>query len=263
MLNLKGFLEKKDNEIVGIASTQMPDRDGEVILQEGWDLTNFKMNPVLLASHNYHEFPIGKVTDIMVENNQLIFKAIFSEATQAAKEAYALVKEGILSTFSVGFIPREYDASGAVISKAELLEISLVSVPANAQAVVLAKSFKDNDLATKLIKEWLKNDMLKKEVEELEKEEEKVEEGSVVEEEKKEEVEEVLPQEVEVTEGKMIECECGKKYILKLASQSVEEKREEEGEGRSIEEANIQLLKKTVGSLQLLLSGLNRKEDRK
>lgn len=262
MLNLKGFLEKKDNEIVGIASTQMPDRDGEVILQEGWDLTNFKMNPVLLASHNYHEFPIGKVTDIMVENNQLIFKAIFSEATQAAKEAYALVKEGILSTFSVGFIPREYDASGAVISKAELLEISLVSVPANAQAVVLAKSFKDNDLATKLIKEWLKNDMLKKEVEELEKED-KVDEGAVEGEKEQEVTAEVLPQEVEATEGKEIECECGKKYILKLASQSVEEKREEEGEGRSIEEANIQLLKKTVGSLQLLLSGLNRKEDRK
>jgi len=154
---LKGLLERQEGEIVGIASTEMPDRDGEIIKQDGWDLTNFKSNPVIMVSHNYQDFPIGKATDIFIDKQigRLQFKAVFSQATQKAKEAYALVKEGILNTFSVGFIPREYDQKdNSIITKAELLEISLVAVPANPGAIVLAKGMKDNVLAKDFVEEW-------------------------------------------------------------------------------------------------------------
>lgn len=157
MINkLKGYLEKQEGEIVGIASTEAVDRDGEVIMQNGWDLTNFKANPVILASHNYYEFPIGKATDIQVNDGKLVFKMLFSQATEKAKEAYQLVQEGILKSFSVGFIPREYDQTRPnTITKAELLEISLVTVPANPEALVLAKGMKDNRLAQDMLKHWL------------------------------------------------------------------------------------------------------------
>lgn len=172
MQKLKGYLDIKEGEIVGIASTEKMDRDGEVIKQDGWDLSNFKKNPVLLASHNYHEFPIGKATNIKVEDKRLVFKAVFSQATQKAIEAYQLVKEGILKSFSVGFIPREYDEKDrSVITKAELLEISLVAVPANPQAIVTAKEFKDNSLAKELVKMWLLDEETKKSVTELEEDE--------------------------------------------------------------------------------------------
>jgi len=155
MNKLKGYLEIKEGEIMGIASTEATDRDGEIIKQAGWDLTNFNKNPVLMVAHNYQEFPIGKATNISVEGNQLIFKAVFSKATQKAREAYELVKEGILSAFSVGFIPREYDAKDQnTITKAELLEISLVPVPANPEAVVLAKGFKNNEIANFIVKNF-------------------------------------------------------------------------------------------------------------
>lgn len=171
---LKGVLSLQDGEIMGIASTQSPDRDGEIIMQNGWDLNNFKQNPVILASHNYHDFPIGKATNIQVEDDKLTFKMVFSKATEEAKQAYELVKEGILNCFSVGFIPREFDSNNQnIITKSELLEISLVSVPANPQAVVMAKSFKGNKLAESLIKEWLLDKKLEKEVYELENKEEK------------------------------------------------------------------------------------------
>jgi HK97 family phage prohead protease len=250
MNKLKGFLEQKEGEIIGIASTESPDRDGEVIKQDGWDLTNFKSNPVLLASHNYHEFPIGKATDIAIQDGKLIFKAIFSEATEKAKEAYALVKEGILSAFSVGFIPREYDSKEAgVITKAELLEISLVAVPANPQAVVLAKSFsesnKENELAKELVRMW------------------EVKEAPLDEVSETEEAEEVEPQEVELGEDKTVKCDCGKTYIIKLASEDGNVEVGEEGEKVDGSELDIKVLQRATGYLQELLHNLKKgKEDR-
>ena len=158
MEKLKGYLKVKDGEITGIASTQAQDRDGEVILQSGWDLNNYMQNPVLMLMHNYQEFPVGKVTEIGVKDGKLQFTAIFSNATEKAKEAYALVKEGVLSAFSVGFIPRNYD--GNTITEAELLEISLVPVPANPQAVVLAKQFQEkNEIARYIVKNFLVEDV--------------------------------------------------------------------------------------------------------
>lgn len=169
LYKLKGLLEKKDGEVIGIASTADPDRDNEVIDQNGWDLTNFLANPVILAHHNYHNFPIGKAVEIGVENGKLMFKMVFSQATEEAKQAYQLVQEGILRTFSVGYIPREFDSKDQNITrKAELLEISLVAVPANPKAVVFAKSMTDNDLAVALCKEWLLDEKLRGEVERLE-----------------------------------------------------------------------------------------------
>ena len=182
LYKLKGLLEKKDGEVIGIASTADPDRDNEIIDQNGWDLTNFLANPVILAHHNYHNFPIGKAVEIGVENGKLMFKMVFSQATEEAKQAYQLVQEGILRTFSVGYIPREFDSKDQNITrKAELLEISLVAVPANPKAVVYAKSFKENDLAVALCKEWLLDEKLKAEVEALEKEgaEETEEKGAI------------------------------------------------------------------------------------
>lgn len=170
---LKGYLEVKGADVEGIASTENPDRMGEVIKQDGWDLEMFKKNPVLMASHRYSDFPIGRVTDITVDGKKLTFKAIFSQETQAAKEAYALVKEGILKAFSVGFIPREYDTDNQnTITKAELLEISLVSVPANPFAIVTAKSMEHNQLAQEMVKEWLLDEKNKKDAQEMENKEE-------------------------------------------------------------------------------------------
>ena len=249
MLHIKGFLTRKDNEIIGIGSTEAADRDGEIIKQEGWDMENFNQNPVLLAHHNYHEFPIGKITEIIVEEGKLMFKAIFSEATQEAREAYQLVKEGILNAFSVGFIPKEYDPKDrSIITKAELLEISMVTVPANPQAIVLAKSFDGNKLAEKLIAEWMKDELLAKEVKNIE---------------TAMEAENNIEVEVDLKELKPIDCECGKHFHLKFTPQPETENKGEQGEGRAEFEVSDLLLKKTVGNLQAILEKRNRKEDRK
>ena len=234
MNKLKGYLEKKDGEILGIASSEAQDRDGEVIKQTGWDLNNFEKNPVLLASHNHQSFPIGKATGIAIEDGKLMFKAVFSKATQEAKEAYALVKEGILNTFSVGFIPRDYEKdNSSVITKAELLEISLVSIPSNPEAVVLAKGMK-NDLAKSMIKSWLLDDELKEQVKVLE------EKGKL------DKQWEGLTEEQKEKAIKHVTSEH------KPATKDVKPSKKLEGKADKVEDIDLKLLQKTVGHLQVL-----------
>lgn len=250
MEKLKGYLEKKEGEIIGIASTASRDRDGESISQEGWDLESFRKNPVLLVGHNYSEYPVGKATDISVQDGKLVFKAVFSEATQKAKEAYQLVKEGILSAFSVGFIPRDYDKSdSSVITKAELLEISLVPVPANPEAVVLAKSFSEkNEIAGYIVRNFFNGDEKQAEGDVKESSQSAQERtGEAKDEDEGEDKDNTENDDTEAKEGVNNEITAG------VGNDETGE------EGDTASEIDLKLLQQTVGHLQLLCRDLKRK----
>jgi HK97 family phage prohead protease len=137
--------------IEGMASTRTADRVGDIIPPEAWTigggLDNFKSNPIILFNHNYSK-PIGKATEIRVTEEGLFIKAYISKA--APDGVHELIKDGILGTFSVGFIIKdaEYieETNGFKIKEAELLENSVVSVPMNQTATFsIAKSFDSND----------------------------------------------------------------------------------------------------------------------
>jgi HK97 family phage prohead protease len=130
--------------IRGLASTNSVDRAGDVILQTAWlkGLDNYKKNPIILFNHNYDQ-PIGKAADIRVTDKGL---ELVAKISAAADDVYQLVKEGILCTFSVGFMIKdaEYNEAtdGFIIKDAELYEVSVVSVPCNQDATFsLSKSF--------------------------------------------------------------------------------------------------------------------------
>jgi HK97 family phage prohead protease len=136
-----------------IFSTADEDRHGEVVVQN-WDLKNFKANPVILNSHNY-----GDATDVI--GKAVSIKVIKDEATgekrlegdikfatlenPKAKIIFDLYAGGFLNAFSVGFIPKEFDDTNQIL-KSELLEISAVSVPANAMALAKAKGIEVDKL---------------------------------------------------------------------------------------------------------------------
>ena len=135
-----GGVEKKagsgsDEVFSIIASTSAIDRQGDSVDQTGWDLKNFNKNPVLLWAHDYSELPIGKVISAQVIKGQLIADFIFAtqEANPKAQQIKKLYEEGIVNASSVGFIPLERE--GNIITRAELLELSLVPVPANQEAL--------------------------------------------------------------------------------------------------------------------------------
>lgn len=148
--------EKKAEEFTAIASSDVVDRQGEIIEQTGWDLKNFKQNPIMLWMHD-HTKPLGKVTRVWLDKTGakpiLKFKGVISDATEWGKAAKQLIEEGILNSFSVGF--RAMDMDDNKITKAELYEISLVTVPANPEArIIAAKSLKEAGISDDITKEY-------------------------------------------------------------------------------------------------------------
>jgi len=129
-----------------VLSDETPDRMGDVIMADGWDLTNFKNNPIALFGHN-STFPIGKWKNIRVVDKQLRGHLELAAAGTSPRidEIRALVDADILRAVSVGFRPKETKPRpesdfGLFFTKAELMETSLVSVPANPNALAIAKS---------------------------------------------------------------------------------------------------------------------------
>lgn len=123
-----------------VVSTSDVDRQGESVDQKGWDLTFFKMNPVVLWAHDYSQLPIGVCTSIEVKDGKLTAEGKFApaDANPFAQQVRKLYDLGMINTTSVGFIPKEYDGQkSGVISKSELLEFSFVPVPANPMALRL------------------------------------------------------------------------------------------------------------------------------
>jgi len=122
-----------------VASDDSEDRHGDRVNPEGWDLKNYKKNPIILVDHDYRvEKVIGTGSGVKIEDNKLVFSKItFSKTNDLAVKAFNLIKEGILRTWSVGFLVKKWgdEKSKFTIQEQELLELSLVAVPANPNAM--------------------------------------------------------------------------------------------------------------------------------
>jgi HK97 family phage prohead protease len=126
-----------------IISTNAVDRDNDVIDQNGWHLDTYKQNPVVLWAHDYTQLPLGRSTDIGVKDGRL--KATTEFADHAfADTVYRMLKGGFLRATSVGFVPKLFaenkDRGGLDIIEQDLLEFSIVPVPANPEALIEARA---------------------------------------------------------------------------------------------------------------------------
>jgi uncharacterized protein len=181
--------DKEERTLEGIATSQIVDRDGDVVMVDGIDLKNFKKNPLILWAHDYSSPPIGKATKIWKEDKDLKFKMKFVEAETYpfAETIYKLFAGGYINSFSMGFRPDVKEAmfdeknGGYVFNKSELIEISAVPLPSNTSAVAVTvkgieKAFEDKAIdKTEFdsINESLKKvqeELLQKEIEDTEQE---------------------------------------------------------------------------------------------
>lgn len=145
-------IKKKDEDnriITFIASTGDLDRDGEMIKPSAWDIKRYKKNPVFLWGHWHSEPPIGKAVNVSKDDDALVLDVEFPTADvyPFADTIYKLYKEGFLNAVSVGFMPIEWKDGDPdkkeprrTYSRAELLEVSGVTVPSNYNALVSARS---------------------------------------------------------------------------------------------------------------------------
>lgn len=133
--------------VEGMASTDDVDRMGDVIVPSAWmeGLKAFSKNPIILFNHNYGR-PVGKATEIEVTPKGL---RIVANIYKSASDVYGLVKSGVLQAFSVGFLVKDADYNSEtdifIIKQADLLEVSVVAVPANGEALFSVRKSFDND----------------------------------------------------------------------------------------------------------------------
>lgn len=133
-------------------STEAVDRMGDIVRQN-WDLGPFTRNPVSLWNHD-HDVVLGRAIDFGVQfagAPQLVGTIEFAPEgiDPLIDSRYKLAAAGYLPGTSVGFLPTETrtvrDSEeraelglgdyGVVFERNQLLEISVVSVPANPEAI--------------------------------------------------------------------------------------------------------------------------------
>jgi HK97 family phage prohead protease len=128
-----------------VLSDESLDRMGDVIVADGWRLDNFQKNPVALAFHR-PDFAIGKWNNLRIEGKALRgHLELAPEGTSdRIDEIRRLINAGYLKAVSVGFRPIEYEPlnekGGLRFKTQELVECSVVSVPANANSLATLKS---------------------------------------------------------------------------------------------------------------------------
>lgn len=145
---------------ISIISDESIDRDNEVVLAKGLDVKPFLKNPVVPVGHNYVEPPVGRATWVKRVGDGWKAKTIYANRPTEypagvafpADLIWALVSQEILNGKSIGFMPlaasapttKEIEARPelasvkTVIRKASMFEYSVVTVPANANAIVEA-----------------------------------------------------------------------------------------------------------------------------
>lgn len=139
-----------------VISNETKDRHGTKLLLKGWELANYKRNPIVGYQHNLYgdmcsppnpDDIIGK-SEVFVDGSNLIGRVTFepAEINPLAEKIFQKVLFGSLRTASVGFKPlkgfrwgegaeSEKGANPTQYSdKHELVEWSIVNIPSNPTA---------------------------------------------------------------------------------------------------------------------------------
>ena len=121
-----------------VISTAEPDRDGDVLVPEGAELDAYQRNPVVLYGHDHHGLPVGRAMALQVTpGSDIRASFVWLKDDPFADRVRNAFEQGILNAASIGFRPMtgEPNGRGTRYTRWELLEFSLVPVPANSHAV--------------------------------------------------------------------------------------------------------------------------------
>ncbi len=179
--NAASSWDKDARTIRFIMSAEVEDRDKDIVVQNGLDVTEFLKNPVAPFGHRSYDFPIGSWQDVekiltgRPKRTEGTLK-LLKEGTDGVADRLAFhFGEGSIKACSIGFVPKSvkrrpnpestppdsYMYNGYEILEAELVECSPVTIPSNPMA--LAKSAEHGDvLARETIEEildtWVKTE---------------------------------------------------------------------------------------------------------
>lgn len=146
-----GIIEKAsklaEGEVEFVVSTGALDAHGERIDVDGIDVKDYKKNPVVLWGHDGFNLPIARTTKIWKEGGKLMARAQFYLKDAFSRKVYDYIVDGYLNAVSIGGMVQEWGSDGVTIAKLLMKEYSVVSVPANGEALVASKSFDGEQIA--------------------------------------------------------------------------------------------------------------------
>jgi HK97 family phage prohead protease len=131
-------------------STEDVDRDGDIMLADGADTSNYAKNPIVLFGHDYRnpEAVVARTIEIQKQAGKgikLMFQFIERGISKAADLVHDLWAKRYLNAMSVGFIPQKWEKRtddngeelqrGFLFTEWQMLEGSIVTVPANQDAL--------------------------------------------------------------------------------------------------------------------------------
>lgn len=146
--------------IKGIATTPSPDRMGDVVEPKGGQ---FKLPLPLLWQHDSTQ-PIGHVTDAKVTKNGIAVSIEVAQTDEAGTlkdrldEAWQSIKIGLVKGLSIGFRGLEdgveliKGTNGLLFKSWEWLELSVVTIPANAEATIQTVKALDSGVSANRLK---------------------------------------------------------------------------------------------------------------
>lgn len=152
LLHVKAINEER-RTITGTATSPTPDRLGDVIEPLGVEFTN----PLPLLLYHNTQKPVGSVFFEKPTKAGIDFKAMLPVIDEPGtlrdriEEAWQSVKAKLLTGVSIGFRSLEEafdrETGGYHFLRTEVLELSLVAIPANADAVIATVKSLDRALA--------------------------------------------------------------------------------------------------------------------
>lgn len=147
-------VDEKERTVKARISTDRTDSDLDVVLPGGLIWDRFRKNPVVLFMHDPFGLPVGKSLWQKVGKREVVAKTQFAEH-EFADEVFKMFVDGILRGWSIGMDPmsarrrdiqpseirKRPDWAGArhIIERAEVVEYSVATIPANEDA--LSKAF--------------------------------------------------------------------------------------------------------------------------
>lgn len=151
MVSVVKAVDTEKRTLTMTGTTEVRDRDGDIITVKGWKLENYLKNPVFLWAHDYRSVPLAAAQKVIRRRNPARMDFTIKFPTEGlypfADMIFQLYGEKIINASSVGFIPFEWEplekddareqlySIGRRYLKQELLELSGCAVPSNPEAL--------------------------------------------------------------------------------------------------------------------------------
>ena len=130
------------NTTTFVLSDESVNSYGFIVKTAGIDTTQFERNPVMLYMHDRENGVIGRWVNLRKDGNKLLADAVFDESTELGAKVKKQVDNGFLRCVSIGIdnVTQEELNGVQTVTKCRLIEVSVVDIPSNSNAVKLFRS---------------------------------------------------------------------------------------------------------------------------